>query len=581
MKKHLFFFALMFSVTSFATAQTVVFSDNFDSYAVGSHLSQINQAWTTRSGTPGGADDGVISNTNAYSVPNSLYISRGKEQIFPFNNYTSGHYTIEFKCYILSSGEGASFNIQHIMHNQWAFQCYFQNDGTGYIQVANSNHNFEYSMDTWIPVLIDVDMDNDQVSITVSNNLIHTWPFHYTTTSTTGANRLAGINISSSSRTLKAFYVDDFVVTELAAARFGAFEVSTESLSLNSISNSTVSEPIVLSNSGDGVTNFRVVPTYDIPNPDPTPTGVTDLHYYQAQSPYITLTFFSEPPADVDLAVCIPSSALQSHIGKKLNEIDVYFSSRITDSKIRIYAMNDMLVNMAPGEVVYEQPFTAVNGWNHITLTTPYLIDGSDLWFGITYVETGIAGHIYLDGHPANEYSCWARDNNTGWLNHFNGYDYNLMIGGKIDGTPITPWLSMEQSEGTIEPGATISDNVVVNTNGMNAGQTYTAKLHCYSSDSENSEVVVPVTLVVTNVSVNEYNQIEVNIYPNPAADYVQVNSDKIERVEIYNIMGQKVFDGYYNDTHVVIPTIDMAPGTYAVTVTSNGNQVTKQVIVK
>ena len=155
------------------------------------------------------------------------------------------------------------------------------------------------------------------------------------------------------------------------------------------------------------------------------------------------------------------------------------------------------------------------------------------------------------------------------------------MIGGKIDGTPITPWLSVEQSEGSIDPGATVSDNIVVNTNGMNVGETHTAQLHCFSNVSENSEIVVPVTLVVTDVSVNELNQIEVNVYPNPAADYVQVNSDKIERVEIYNMMGQKVFDGYYNDTHVVIPTIDMAPGTYAVTVTCNGTQATKKVIVK
>jgi hypothetical protein len=72
-----------------------------------------------------------------------------------------------------------------------------------------------------------------------------------------------------------------------------------------------------------------------------------------------------------------------------------------------------------------------------------------------------------------------------------------------------------------------------------------------------------------------------VTVYPNPAVDYVQVNSERIERVEIHNMMGQKVFDSYYNDTHVVISTQDLAPGTYAVTVTSNGTQVTKQVVVQ
>lgn len=87
----------MFAISSFVTAQTVVFSDNFDSYPVGSHLSQVNSAWTTWTGTPGGSDDGIISSTQAYSTPNSLYIEKEIDQLYPFNSYTSGHYVIDFK----------------------------------------------------------------------------------------------------------------------------------------------------------------------------------------------------------------------------------------------------------------------------------------------------------------------------------------------------------------------------------------------------------------------------------------------------------------------------------------------------
>jgi len=46
-------------------------------------------------------------------------------------------------------------------------------------------------------------------------------------------------------------------------------------------------------------------------------------------------------------------------------------------------------------------------------------------------------------------------------------------------------------------------------------------------------------------------------------------------------MMGQKVFDQLYGDTHVTIPTTNLTPGTYAVTVTTSDNRVTKQVIVK
>lgn len=573
----------MFAITSFVTAQTVVFSDNFDSYPAGSRLSQVNSAWETWSGTSGGNDDGIISNTQAYSAPNSLYIEQDIDQLYPFNSYTSGHYIIDFQLYIPSptqnpSGPGAYFNVQHILRGQWAFECRFDNNSTGCLLVGGSQYNFNYSFNTWIPVHIDMDLDNDQASLTINNNLIHSWPFHYTISTTTGDNRLDAMNICAGTVLKKIFYVDDFVVTEVSAAQFGSFDVSPESMLLGVASDTTATEPIFMGNSGEGVANFRVVPTYDIPNPNPSSTGVIDLHYYQAPSPYQTITSFSG--TSMNLAVCVPASALQAHIGKSLRQIDVYFSSSVANPKIRVYAMSDMLVHKGPGEVVYEQTFTPVDGWNHIQLTTPYLIDGSDLWFGISYVETGIAGHIYLDGFPANEYSCWANDGN-GWQNHFVGYDYNLMIGGKIDGTPITPWISVEQTDGSIAPGGVVMNNITVNTNGMSLGETHTAKLHCYSNAQDNCAVEVPVALTITTVSVNEHNQVEVSVYPNPAADYLQVKSAAIERVEIHNMSGQKVFDSFYGDSHVVISTDGMAPGTYLVTVTGNGTKTTKQVVIR
>ena len=65
MKKSLLVLLFLFAATSVMFAQTVVFSDNFDSYTAGSHLAQSNSAWTTWSNGPGTAEDGVISSTQA------------------------------------------------------------------------------------------------------------------------------------------------------------------------------------------------------------------------------------------------------------------------------------------------------------------------------------------------------------------------------------------------------------------------------------------------------------------------------------------------------------------------------------
>lgn len=584
MKKSLLSLLLLFAATSWMFAQTVVFSDNFDSYTAGSHLAQSSSAWTTWSDTPGSSEDGVISTAQAASAPNSLYITGANDQLYPFGNYTTGHYTLTFNYFVPSSGNGGYFNIQHVLKSQWALECYFNSAGGGYLSVGGAEYNFTCPSNAWFPIEFDVDMDNDQASLTVNNVLVHTWPFSYQQGNTNGVNQLAGINFYAGSplgsNVSGTYYVDDFVVTEVSAALVGQFAVTPDNLNFVLDPNSTSSQPVTLSNPGTGGTSFYTMVTYDIPNPDPTPTTVTDLHYYQAE-PYTSVGFTSGA-TEVDVAIGYPASALQQYIGKTLNEVYVFFGSSISTAKLRVYAMGNQLLHPGPGEVVYEQTFSVDSGWNNVQLTTPYVIDGSDLWFGVWFTQPEGAYEIHLDGAFANDYSCWYKTGTT-WHNRFvdTDFDFNLCLGGKIGGTPITPWLSATPSDGSLNAGATLNVNVTANSAGMSANEHHTATLHCFSSDIENSEVAVPITLDITEVGVNEHNMIEVSVYPNPATDYVQINSAQIERVEVYNMMGQRVFDQFYGDTHVTIPTSGMAPGTYAVTVYTTDGKVTKQVVIK
>lgn len=582
MKKNLLSLLFLFAASSFAFAQTVVFSDNFDTYTAGSHLAQSNSAWTTWSDAPGGSEDGVISSAEAASAPNSLYITGSNDQVYPFGNYTTGHYTLTFNYYVPSTGGGAYFNIQHILRQQWALECYFNNNGTGYLSVGGSEYNFTYPSNAWFPITFDVDMDNDQASLTLNNTLVHTWPFHYQQANANGVNQLAGIDFYAGApdNATGTYYVDDFAVTEVSAALIGEFDVNTESIAFSMNPDATASESLAMSNPGTYGTDFHLVPTYDIPNPNPTSTGVTDLHYY-LDEPY-TFVGWNGGATEVDLAIGYPSSDLQQHIGKTLNEIYFFMNAAISTAKIRVYGMNNSILHPGPGAVLYEQTFTPDSGWNYIQLTTPYVIDGSDLWFGVNFVQPEGAYLAPLDGRLPNDYSCWYKIGST-WYNRFTNsdYDYNLNLGGKVDGTPITPWLTVSPAIGSVNAGGNTNATVTANSNGMTVGDTKTAKIHCFSSDITNSEVIVPVSLTITNVSVNEHGQIEVSVYPNPATDIVRVASDQIQQVEIHNMLGQKVFGQFYGSSHVEISTSGFAPGTYTVTVHTSGGKTTKQLIIK
>ena len=582
MKKILLSLLFMFAATSLMFAQTVVFSDNFDTYTAGSHLAQSNSAWTTWNNAPGGSEDGVISSAQAASAPNSLYISGSNDQVYPFGNYTTGHYTLTFNYYVPSTGNGAYFNIQHILLQQWALECYFNSTGGGYLSVGGTEYNFTSPTDAWFPMEFDVDMDNNQATLTVNNELVHTWPFSYQQGNTNGVNQLAGINFyaGAPNNASGSYYVDDFVVTEVSAALVGQFAVTPENLAFSMAPNTTASQTVALSNPGTGGTDFYTIATYNIPNPNTTPTTETTLKYY-LDDPY-TYVGWNGEAAEVEFAIGFPSSALQQHIGKTLNEIHFFMHEALPTAKVRVYGMNNSLLHPGPGAVLYEQTFTPDSGWNSIPLTTPFLIDGSDLWFGVWLIQPEGSYLAPLDGALPNDYSCWYKRGST-WYNRFSGtsYDYNLCLGGKINGTPITPWLTESPASGSINAGATTNVTVTANTAGMNVNDNYSATLHCYSSDIDNSEVAVPITLNVITVSVNEHNLIEVSVYPNPANDYMQITSDQIQRVEVYNMMGQLVFEQLYSDSHVVIPTSGMAPGTYAVKVTASNGTVTKQVIIK
>ena len=82
-KPILFFMSLVLSGAIFS--QT--FSDDFESYTVGSYLGSSSPDWTTWSGVEGCAEDVMITNNNASSGTQSIYFSStsgngGPEELF-------------------------------------------------------------------------------------------------------------------------------------------------------------------------------------------------------------------------------------------------------------------------------------------------------------------------------------------------------------------------------------------------------------------------------------------------------------------------------------------------------------------
>lgn len=151
-----------------ALAGTAQFLDDFEGYVVGSYLGTSSPDWIPWSGVDGGSDDVLITNTDAHSGNNSIYLATtsptgGPDDIvLPFGGaYTTGHFLFEMWMKV-ESNKGAYHNFQSetTVGQVWALSCQFRNDGSF---AVNSDGIDEitgtYPTNVWFKLTWDIDLD--------------------------------------------------------------------------------------------------------------------------------------------------------------------------------------------------------------------------------------------------------------------------------------------------------------------------------------------------------------------------------------------------------------------------------------
>jgi hypothetical protein len=82
-----------------------------------------------------------------------------------------------------------------------------------------------------------------------------------------------------------------------------------------------------------------------------------------------------------------------------------------------------------------------------------------------------------------------------------------------------------------------------------------------------------------TNIPEKEKNNIDINIYPNPAKDKINIVGKNIKKVEIVNLNGQIVKSRTINSENYIIDVSDLSKGLYFIKI-NNGREV-KKIVVK
>jgi hypothetical protein len=211
-------------------AEIDIVSDDFEAYTAGDLIAATTESWEAWSGpNGGGADDAAVSNAQAATGSNSLYLSNatGDDVVLPLGDEAieEGIVTLEMDMYITTTGY---FNLQTqpTAGLGWAFSVFF--DG-GSVDITEGATNTALSgtypgANTWFNVALALDIDAAQGQLFIDGESQGTFEFNST---------LGGVNIYANAG--DDYYIDNVAasyVTNCGSERTGAI-VTVEDCNTN------------------------------------------------------------------------------------------------------------------------------------------------------------------------------------------------------------------------------------------------------------------------------------------------------------------------------------------------------------
>jgi len=466
MKKVLLVVAALFLWSGFVFSQTVLYEDNLDSYPVDSYLHVVNPTWwTTWSGGTNG-EDMQIKTTFSKSAPNSASadITGGTSDcILKLGDRVSGVYQLKWWMYI-ETGKCGYYNMQHFESPgiEWAYEIYFRTDGSIECLQGGNTLGGSYPHDVFFEVVNDVDLDNDNVTVTINGNVIGSWPISDEAQNPGGTKQMGGIDFYAGAKSgtteVPGYYIDDVYFAQVEAGNDPIIGAEPDSVATWLVGGTTGQETLTVTNTGTSDLTWNINIVYDIdalksapvqsgtgngsyikrtltqasadPTPNPNPYPGTDataqLHYDGDNSSAIG---WNTVPVTVTVAARFTNNMTLPYAGMNVTAVEVYvndLNAGNNDMMVKIYGMGN---TYEPGPLLYEQAFVPGGAnWETINLTTPVTVTGEDLWVGYEFTQTDAS--IYIpgtDGGPADPNGDFL-STGVGWSHLAPTLDYNWNI---------------------------------------------------------------------------------------------------------------------------------------------------------
>lgn len=592
---------------SFVSSQEdqVLIGESFEEYTVGNKIAAEAVAaghdwWTTWTNQPGGNNDGTVSNDYASEGNNSGYFTNATDQVLLLGDYETGVYDLSFDVYT-PAGKDGYFNILHIFpasdNADWAMQAYFnaESDETNNEMWHSTGHGSVHAggalvadlpcvEDEWMNVRVHIDCDIDEATLFFNDQEIYTWQWSLGSFGDESTRVIAGANFFGPLATSQ-FYVDNIQFTRIGGVTAPSMTVSSNAIYQELDEDEMATQTFVISNEGNSIGDWSGYVDFgqgeggtqqqEICYDNGEPTNLTGL---------VTANF-------IQIANKFPVSSYGGAVmGTKLKSVSYFVATDSNgilgmtgDLYLRVYKAGTTGVpGELLGEVIIPENQIVQNEWNTGTFAEDIWLTGYDVFVAAGFQQIDGGYPVVFDNGtmvPGVRYLSVGNGNSWSLVDDIWDSQYNFCLHAVCEGTPIPgSWVSMNKNYGSILGGADDEITLTFSTIGLSNGEEHNAVLLINTSDVENPEFNIPITLKVGVDAVAETVAQIASIYPNPATTSVTLTGDNLSAVAIYNVAGQLVrVEKLSNNTL----SLDLEAGVYFFSVyDNNGNNSVQRVVI-
>ena len=308
------------------------------------------------------------------------------------------------------------------------------------------------------------------------------------------------------------------------------------------------------------------------------------IHYDNGiYNEHMGLTFDGVNFETFQWGIMFPASDMSQYANQFITKVSVY-DSEVFDGEVFIYEGG----SSEPGTLLYSQEFSFTNTgtYQDIEFETAVEISGNqNVWIVLTNYNGNMPAAGCVDqGNPNGR---WIYYDGFGWLD-------NMIVS-----MPPFTWMirAYVTDEEIIDPGITETLGAILYRNGELISELITEESYIdteakdgdeYSLrvvyggelDSVHYAMSCPQTVVVHGVSVDENDENNVMIYPNPTNGKLNVEIEGMKQITIINNLGQVVCDNKVDDDNMVINVSQYNDGVYLVRITTENGIITKRISI-